>query len=259
MRPTRAGVARTRRAPPWARRRSSIALGALAVGFGVALMATRPATSSRARPSSPPILALTTVIVVVRFFALARPLARYLERLASHDLALRGSRPDPRDVLRAHRAARARGARGVSPRRPRQPDGRDVDALQGLYLRGARARPRRSRRRRSPASSRSRVVLPPAAIVLALGLARRRHRRAGLVARLARGHRPVGRRNARAASSTAELVELLRGAPELVAYGREEDALARDPRGGPRARAPRSPRCARRGLADRLVDPRRGA
>ena len=37
-----------------------------------------------------PILSLTTIIVTVRFLALARPLARYLERLASHDLALRG-------------------------------------------------------------------------------------------------------------------------------------------------------------------------
>ena len=37
----------------------------------------------------PPILALTTAIVAVRFFGLARPLARYLERLASHDVALR--------------------------------------------------------------------------------------------------------------------------------------------------------------------------
>ena len=37
----------------------------------------------------PPILSLTEVIVVVRFFGLARPLARYLDRLLSHDLALR--------------------------------------------------------------------------------------------------------------------------------------------------------------------------
>ena len=77
-----------------------------------------------APPSSRRSLSLTTIIVAVRFFALARPLARYLERLASHDLALARSRPHPRDVLRADRAARARGARGVPPRRPRQPDGR---------------------------------------------------------------------------------------------------------------------------------------
>src|SRR5262245_36834975 len=66
----------------------SIALGALAVGFGVALMTMAGYLISRAA-EQPPILALTTVIVVVRFLALARPLARYFERLASHDLALR--------------------------------------------------------------------------------------------------------------------------------------------------------------------------
>src|SRR6476659_3377239 len=67
----------------------SIALGALAVGFGVALMTTAGYLISRAA-EHPPILELTTVIVAVRFFALGRPLARYLERLSSHDVALRG-------------------------------------------------------------------------------------------------------------------------------------------------------------------------
>ena len=66
----------------------SILLGALAVGFGVALMTTAGYLISRAA-EQPPILSLTTIIVLVRFLALARPLARYLERLSSHDLALR--------------------------------------------------------------------------------------------------------------------------------------------------------------------------
>ena len=66
----------------------SVTLGALAIGFGVALMTTAGYLISRAA-EQPPILSLTTIIVVVRFLALARPLARYLERLASHDLALR--------------------------------------------------------------------------------------------------------------------------------------------------------------------------
>ena len=37
----------------------------------------------------PAILSLGTAIVAVRFFGLARPLSRYAERLASHDVALR--------------------------------------------------------------------------------------------------------------------------------------------------------------------------
>ena len=113
----------------------SIALGALAVGFGVALMTTAGYLISRAA-EQPPILALTTIIVVVRFLALARPLARYLERLASHDLA-----------LRALGRIRATVYERIEPLAPAELDAfrrgdlvsrmvGDVDALQGLYLRG---------------------------------------------------------------------------------------------------------------------------
>ena len=56
----------------------------------------------------PPILSLTVTIVAVRFFGLARPLARYLDRLVSHDVALPALGPDPDALLRADRAARAR-------------------------------------------------------------------------------------------------------------------------------------------------------
>ena len=63
-------------------------LGALTVAFGVGLMATAGYLITRAA-EQPAILSLMTAIVAVRFFGIARPLARYLERLASHDLALR--------------------------------------------------------------------------------------------------------------------------------------------------------------------------
>ena len=113
----------------------SLSLGTLAVGFGVALMATAGYLISRAA-EQPPILALTTVIVVVRFLALARPLARYLDRLASHDLA-----------LRALGRIRANVYERIEPLAPAELDAfrrgdlvsrlvSDVDALQGLYLRG---------------------------------------------------------------------------------------------------------------------------
>ncbi len=201
----------------------SLSLGSLAVGFGVALMATAGYLISRAA-EQPPILALTTAIVVVRFLALARPLARYLDRLASHDLALRGL-----GRIRANVYER------IEPLAPAELDAyrrgdlvsrlvSDVDALQGLYLRGL-----------LPSFvglvvSVSCVVavtfvLPTAAVVLALGLAL-----GGIAAPVLAGRlgRHVGRRQASARGElTAELVELLRGAPELVAYGREDDALAR--------------------------------
>ena len=201
----------------------SLSLAALAVGFGVALMTTAGYLISRAA-EQPPILALTTVIVVVRFLALARPLARYLDRLASHDLA-----------LRALGRIRASVYERIEPLAPAELDAfrrgdlvsrlvADVDALQGLYLRGL-----------APSFvgvvvsvacvATVAFVLPVAAVVLALGLVL-----GGVAVPLLAGWlgRRVGRRQAPARGElTAQLVELLRGAPELVAYGREDDALAR--------------------------------
>src|SRR5215216_5621578 len=123
-----AGV-RARRVAP------SAALSALAVGFGVALITTAGYLISRAA-EQPPILSLTMTVVAVRFFALARPLARYLEWLVSHDAA-----------LRALGRIRSRFYERIEPLAPAQLEqyrsgellGRmvgDVDALQSLYVRG---------------------------------------------------------------------------------------------------------------------------
>jgi thiol reductant ABC exporter CydC subunit len=201
----------------------SIVLAACAVGFGIALMTTAGYLISRAA-EQPPILSLTTVIVAVRFFALARPLARYLERLASHDLALRGlgrirsrfyERIEP--LVPAELEAFRRGdlvSRMVG----------DVDALQGLYLRGI-GPPLVAVVVAGACVVVTALVLPAAAIVLGVGLAFSGFAVPVLAGALARA---TGRRQAHARGElTAELVELLRGAPELVAFGREEDALAR--------------------------------
>ena len=172
----------------------------------------------------PPILALTTIIVVVRFLALARPLARYLERLASHDLALRAlGRIRATVYERIEPLAPAR-ARRVPARRPREPDGRRRRRAPGLYLRGL-APPLVALAVAAACVVATAFVLPAAALVLAAGLALGGVAVPLLAARLAR---LVGRRQAAARGElTAELVELLRGAPELVAYGREDDVLAR--------------------------------
>src|SRR5262249_30575008 len=66
----------------------TVLLGSLTILSGVGLMATAGYLISRAA-ERPAILSLTTAIVAVRFFGLARPIARYFERLSSHDLALR--------------------------------------------------------------------------------------------------------------------------------------------------------------------------
>jgi thiol reductant ABC exporter CydC subunit len=201
----------------------SIGLGALAVGFGVALMTAAGYLISRAA-EQPPILALTTIIVVVRFLALARPLARYLERLVSHDVA-----------LRALGRIRARAYERIEPLAPAELDafrrgdlvGRlvgDVDALQGLYLRGL-GPPLVALIVSVACVVAVGVVLPAAALVLGVGLA------LGGVAIPLLAARLAGRARRRQATArgelTAELVELLCGAPELAAYGREDEALAR--------------------------------
>lgn len=63
------------------------ALGAVALGSGVALTATSGWLVVRAS-ERPVILTLLTAIVAVRAFGMARPVFRYWERLRSHDAAL---------------------------------------------------------------------------------------------------------------------------------------------------------------------------
>ncbi len=208
---------------PPARVALAIALGALAVGFGVALMTTAGYLISRAA-EQPPILALTTIIVVVRFLALARPLARYLERLASHDLA-----------LRALGRIRSTVYERIEPLAPGELDAyrrgdlvarmvADVDALQGLYLRGV-GPPLVALVVALGCVVATAIELPAAALVLALGLVLGGAIVPALAAVLGRH---VGRRQAPARGELgAELVELLRGAPELVAFGQEDAALDR--------------------------------
>jgi ATP-binding cassette subfamily C protein CydC len=201
----------------------SVALGALAVVFGIALLATAGYLISRAA-EHPPVLALTTAIVVVRFLALARPLARYLDRLVSHDLA-----------LRALGRIRTTVYRRIEPLAPGELDAyrrgdlvnrlvADVDALQGVYLRGI-GPPLVALLASIACVVVAAVLLPVAGIVLALGLALGGIAVPLLAARLSRH---VGRRQAAARGElAAELAEVLRGAVELAAYGREDDAFAR--------------------------------
>ena len=200
----------------------SVLLGVLAVGFAVGLMTAAGYLISRAA-EHPPILSLTVTIVVVRFFALARPIARYLERLASHDLA-----------LRALGRIRSRFFERIEPLAPAQLEGfrrgdllsrmvGDVDALQGLYLRGL-GPPLVALAVGAACIAATAALLPVAAAILAFGLLL-----GGVVVPTAAAvlGRSAGRRQAGARGElTAGLVELLRGAPELVAYGREEETLA---------------------------------
>jgi thiol reductant ABC exporter CydC subunit len=195
-------------------------LGVLAVAFGVGLMTTAGYLISRAA-EHPPILALTTTIVAVRFFGLARPLARYLERLASHDLA-----------LRALGHVRARFYERIEPLAPAELEGyrrgnlltrmvRDVDELQNVLVRGL-GPPVVALVVGALCVGIAVAVLPVAGLILAAGLVV-----GGVAVPLVAlwVDRAAGRRAVLRSRLTAEVVDVLRGAPELVAYGREQEAL----------------------------------
>jgi thiol reductant ABC exporter CydC subunit len=199
-----------------------VALGAATVLCGVGLMATAGYLISRAA-ERPAVLSLTVAIVCVRFFGLARPVARYLERLASHDLALR--------VLAQ---ARVRTYERIEPLAPAGLDAyrrgdllsrmvSDIDSLQNFHLRGTLP-PLVALVSGTVSVAVAAAVLPAAAIVLAGGLVV-----GGVAVPLLLGalRRRGGARQAAArASLTSELVEAVRGAPELAVYGRVDETLA---------------------------------
>ena len=201
----------------------AVVLGTATVVFGVGLIATAGYLISRAA-ERPAILSLTVAIVAVRFFGLARPIARYLERLASHDLAFR--------VLAR---VRVRVYERIEPLAPVELDGyrrgdllsrmvADVDALQNLHLRCVLP-PIVALASGAICVGVEAAFLPAAAAVLAAGLLV-----AGCAVPLVAGS--LGRRAARRQAAargelTAELVEVLQAAPELVVYGQEPARLAR--------------------------------
>ena len=200
----------------------AVGLGTATVLFGVGLMTTSGYLISRAA-QHPPVLELTVAIVGVRFFGLARPIARYLERLASHDLALRS-------LVRVRAVVFAR----IEPLAPAGLEGfrrgdlvrrmvGDIDALQGLYVRAV-----------GPvlvaaASSvvcvvTAGIVLPEAGMILAAGLVAGG---VGVPALAGWAGRSAGARQSPVRGElSGELLELLRGAPELVAFGAADRVIA---------------------------------
>ncbi len=209
-------------ARPGARWLLGTLLGAAALGSGVALTATAAWLVARAA-QAPPVLTLTVAVVGVRFFGIARPVLRYLERLVSHDAA-----------LRTLADLRARVYQRLVPLAPARLGGRrrgellahlvaDVDAVEDLHLRVL-----------EPVAVAVLVaafsvglagwLLPSAGLALAVGLVV-----AGLAgpAAAAAGARRTEARLAgvRGALSTA-VVDLLRGAPDLLAMGAAPRQLA---------------------------------
>ena len=200
-----------------------IVLGALAIAAGIGLMATAGYLISRAA-QQPPILELSVAIVGVRFFGVSRGVLRYLERVVSHDATLRAISTVRTKLFARLEPLVPAGLPGV---RTGDLLGRfvaDVDALQNLYLRAF-----------GPAAvallaggvaiAVALVVYPAAGLVLALFLLL-----AGVVVPLAgvAFTRAAVRREAPArAALTAELLDALAAAPELVAYGAAAAAAER--------------------------------
>ncbi len=201
----------------------SVLLGALTVLFGAGLMGTAGYLITRAA-ERPAILSLTVAIVAVRFFGIGRPLVRYLERIVSHDLALR--------VLGG---VRVRVWRRIEPLAPAQLEGyrrgdllsrmvADVDALQNLHLRGV-GPPLVALLAGGVSTAVVAAFLPAAGLVLGCGLVLGGVTVPALAGRL--GRRAARRRAGARGRLSAELVELLDAAPELAVNGAGEAALAR--------------------------------
>ena len=200
----------------------AVLTGAGAAACSAALLATSGFLLSRAA-LHPPVLELMVAIVAVRAFGLGRAVLRYLERLAAHDAALRFL-----GDLRARFFARLEplAPGGLEPHRSGDLLARavgDVETLQHLVVRGV-VPVLVAAVVGLPAVGVAWAFLPVAGLTLAIGLA---VAGAGIpLATLAVTAR-AGRRQAEARGRLATgVVDLLQGAPELVAAGRFDHHLA---------------------------------
>jgi thiol reductant ABC exporter CydC subunit len=201
----------------------AVAAGAAATGCGVGLLAVSGFLLARAS-QHPAIIGISVAVVAVRALSIGRGVSRYLERLASHDVAFR--------VLAQVRVAIWRRLEVLAPAglalfRSGDLLARlvsDVDATQDLFIRGL-----------TPGLTAVLVgggavtaclfILAPAAAVLAAGLLA-----AGIGVPLAAA--AVSRRAARAAAPArgrlaATVTDLLDGAADLHAFGASGLALER--------------------------------
>ncbi len=207
----------------WRRLGATTLLSAASLGSGVALLATSAWLISRAA-QHPSVVALGVAIVGVQFFSLSRALFRYKERLVGHEAALRAL-AELRAKVYQHLEVLAPG--GLPAFRRGDLLARlvgDVDAVQDLMLRVL------------PPFGVALVLgiptvafvwyfLPSAAMVLAVALLLGTVLVPWYTLRMAR------RRESRQAVVRGELsthvVDLVEGAPELVAFGAIDAQLAR--------------------------------
>jgi thiol reductant ABC exporter CydC subunit len=197
------------------------AAGTAASACGIGLMATAAWLIARAA-QHPPVLELGVAVVAVRAFGISRGFARYAERLAGHDAALRVL-----SILRVRSFARlvpqvpaGALARGDALQRFAS----DVDAGQDLLVRVLL--PYASALLAGAGAVALLVtILPAAAVVLAASLAVVCF---GVpVAQRALARRAQARTAPLRAELTAGTVDLLHALPDLVAYGLADGRLDR--------------------------------
>jgi thiol reductant ABC exporter CydC subunit len=238
----RATIGHTLRFARPAARRVMLAslLGAAAIGAGIGLLATAAWLISRAA-QHPQETALALGIVAVQFFGLSKGLFRYGQRLVGHDAALRAL-ADLR--VRVYERLEYLAPAGLTAFRSGDLMARfvgDVDSLQDLLIRVI-----------PPFAIAALVglttvaliwsILPAAGLILLVALVLAATALPLLTGLLARRSEAT---QARARGElTAAVVDLVRGAPELIAYRaadrKLDDALAIDARLGRIAR-----KCAR--------------
>lgn len=209
--------------PPARRLALGVLAGSGALVASVALTMTAAWLITRAS-QRPDMFTLSLAVTSVRLFGISRPVLRYCGRLVSHDAALRAlarlratvfERIVPLAPARLSRRRRGDLLAGLVS---------DVDILEDLWLRLI-----------EPAAVAGLVsafcvgaaawLLPSAAVTLAVGLCC-----AGLLAPLASAassRRLEGRLAPVRAALSSALVDLLQGAPDLIAVGAAEAELRR--------------------------------
>ena len=200
----------------------AVVAGAAATGCGVALLAVSGFLLARAS-QHPSIIAISVAVVAVRGLSIGRALFRYLERLASHDVAFRVL-ADVRVAI--YRRLELLAPAGLAAFRSGDLLSRlicDVDATQDLFIRGI-GPPLTAALVGAGAVTACLLILVPAGGVLAAGLLAA----GGLVPWLAAAAaRRAGRRTAQARGDLgAAVTDLLAGAADLHAFGAEQIAIA---------------------------------
>jgi len=199
----------------------SVLAGAAAAGCGVALLAVSGFLLARAA-EHPGIVAISVAVVAVRGLSVGRGVFRYVERLASHDVAFRVL-ADVRVAI--YRRLELLAPAGLAAFRSGDLLARltgDVDATQDLFVRGP-GPPLAAALAGGGAVTACLLVLAPAGGMLALGLVTASVA-VPFVAVAASGHAERATARARGELGTT-LTDLLSGAAELQAFGAQDTAL----------------------------------